>query len=190
MHATPTASKARILEETPTPRWAGKRFLLAEDSMALRRWIGLALHKTGASVSTVTNGREAMDAIHRAGQIGAPFDLVFMDLIMPHLNGYDAVYQLRLEGYQGRIVALIAETRPSRGLPSGPTPAVAKTIATTPKASAMPMDPNSSKGFRPTRSTSIIAGMVARMLMTAVSKLMLKASCSEAPAAFQSTSPK
>ena len=51
-------------------------------------------------------------------------------------------------------------------------------------------EPMISNGFRPMRSTNMIAGMVARMLTNPVSTLMRRAHCSVAPAAFHKISPK
>ena len=39
---------------------------------------------------------------------GCGFDVILMDVIMPELNGCDATYQLRQQGFAGKILMLTA----------------------------------------------------------------------------------
>ena len=84
------------------------RILLAEDGPDNQKLIGLILRKAGAEVTVAENGRVAVDAALAAERDGRPFDLVFMDMQMPELDGYEATRLLRARGYHRPIVALTA----------------------------------------------------------------------------------
>ncbi len=86
------------------------QILLVEDSEDNRRLIQLFLEKLGVKVTTATNGQEAMDTIlsHESNETCPRFDLVFMDMQMPVLDGYSATRQLREKGFAGTIIALTA----------------------------------------------------------------------------------
>jgi CheY-like chemotaxis protein/HPt (histidine-containing phosphotransfer) domain-containing protein len=88
-------------EEAPA-RIVG-RILLAEDGADNQRLLSTHLRKAGAAVTLVDNGRAAVEAA-----LASPFDLVFMDMQMPELDGYAATAALRRAGYRGPIVALTA----------------------------------------------------------------------------------
>jgi PAS domain S-box-containing protein len=81
----------------------GLRVLVVDDSPELRIIVAHILESQGASVSTATQGLEALQLIHSTA-----FDTVLMDIQMPVLNGYDATRQLRQEGYTLPICALTA----------------------------------------------------------------------------------
>jgi len=73
--------------------FAGRRVLLAEDN-ALNTEIAIEiLGMTGLTVEHAENGREAcaMFERHEPGY----YDLIFMDIQMPVMNGYDATRQIR-----------------------------------------------------------------------------------------------
>jgi signal transduction histidine kinase/DNA-binding response OmpR family regulator len=84
------------------------RILLAEDGIDNQRLIKTHLEKAGAEVVVAANGRIAFVAALEAAEAGKPFDLIFMDMQMPELDGYAATSKLRSNGYQGSIVALTA----------------------------------------------------------------------------------
>jgi signal transduction histidine kinase/CheY-like chemotaxis protein len=82
--------------------------LLAEDGVDNQVLISTVLKKAGASVEIVENGRLAVERALAAEAAGTPFDVVFMDMQMPELDGYGATTLLRQKGYRGPIVALTA----------------------------------------------------------------------------------
>jgi signal transduction histidine kinase/DNA-binding NarL/FixJ family response regulator/HPt (histidine-containing phosphotransfer) domain-containing protein len=82
--------------------------LLAEDGLDNQRLIAYHLKRAGAAVEVVDNGLAALEAVMNAAAAEQPFDLVFMDMQMPELDGYAATRRLRRAGYRGPIVALTA----------------------------------------------------------------------------------
>ena len=68
-----------------------KHILVAEDEAFLLDMMRKVLARHGVRVSTALNGQEAIDIIDKD-----PPDLLLLDLLMPHVDGY-AVLQHRKE---------------------------------------------------------------------------------------------
>jgi CheY-like chemotaxis protein len=85
------------------------RVLLAEDSEEALEVMSLLLEGLGYEVTPVTNGKECMDAVQRADSAGEPFDLVFLDIRMPLVDGNEAAVALRTTGYQNPLIAITAD---------------------------------------------------------------------------------
>ena len=66
------------------------KILIAEDDRELRRLFAHVLLKNGYTVKEVGNGKEALDAID-----AEYFDLIISDIMMPVMDGYELVRQLR-----------------------------------------------------------------------------------------------
>jgi CheY-like chemotaxis protein/anti-sigma regulatory factor (Ser/Thr protein kinase) len=87
------------------------RVLVVEDNLINRMVIESLLDKLGLTVTLLTDGQQAVDAI----TLGDPMpDLILMDLNMPVMDGYTAVAQIRQwEAKQNRenlpIIALTAD---------------------------------------------------------------------------------
>ena len=88
-------------DSTELQKLPPKPVLVVDDGEANRRLIELVLSRAGAVVTCAEDGQQAIDAIH-AGQ----FELVFMDMQMPVLDGRSATRQLRAAGCKIPIVAL------------------------------------------------------------------------------------
>lgn len=84
---------------------AGPRVLLAEDN-AVNQKIGLLmLGSAGCRTDVAANGAEALAALRLA-----PYDLVFMDIQMPEMDGLQAARQIRATFPPERQPAIIAMT--------------------------------------------------------------------------------
>ncbi len=79
------------------------RVLVAEDTPTNQKLAKLMLERMGLEVATAEDGAEA---IRKA--LAESFDLIFMDIQMPKVNGYEATREIRLEGLATPIVALTA----------------------------------------------------------------------------------
>ncbi len=86
-------------ETTPGPReeavldFHGSRILLVEDNLWNQEVAQEILENLKLTVETVSNGQEAVTAVETAE--AGWYDLVFMDVQMPVMNGYDAAKAIR-----------------------------------------------------------------------------------------------
>jgi signal transduction histidine kinase/CheY-like chemotaxis protein/HPt (histidine-containing phosphotransfer) domain-containing protein len=69
----------------------GGRILLVEDNLTNQKVILAMLSRLGVQVTLAENGQEALDAVEQS----VPFDLVFMDIQMPVMNGHEATRAIR-----------------------------------------------------------------------------------------------
>ena len=70
------------------------RVIVVDDDPASRQV--LAAHLAGLAETVLCgSGAEAVDAASAAIASGAPFDVVFLDIIMPHMDGHETLVRLR-----------------------------------------------------------------------------------------------
>ncbi|OAA27205.1 hypothetical protein AT15_05130 [Kosmotoga arenicorallina S304] len=89
--------------ESFTPQKA--KILIVEDNEANRLLFKRILQKIGHEVKVAENGKIAIDMMSRE-----KFDMVFMDMQMPIMDGYTATRKLRQMGIETPIIALTAHT--------------------------------------------------------------------------------
>ncbi|MFY0255037.1 response regulator [Chitinophaga sp. 30R24] len=89
--------KKTSVENTPVD-WvehtlAGKKVLLADDDMRNVFSISALMEEQGIEVFTAADGKEALEVLHAHPEV----NLVLMDIMMPEMDGYDAIAQIRTE---------------------------------------------------------------------------------------------
>jgi len=77
--------------------------LIAEDHEVNQFLFKTILESLGHTVSVANNGREAVEAVKADG-----FDVIFMDVQMPEMNGYEATEHIRELGIETPIIAATA----------------------------------------------------------------------------------
>jgi two-component system chemotaxis response regulator CheY len=68
--------------------------LIVEDDFTSRLLLQEILKSYGPSHIAV-NGKEAVEAAHLARKTGAPYDLICLDIMMPEMDGQEALRQIR-----------------------------------------------------------------------------------------------
>ena len=70
------------------------RILVAEDDFASRRMMQKLLEPWGRA-DVAVDGQEAIDAFELAWSERAPYELIFMDIMMPKVDGQEALKAIR-----------------------------------------------------------------------------------------------
>ena len=70
------------------------RVLIVEDDFASRRILQTFLSRHG-ECHVAVNGFEAIEAFQQAWQASEPYDLICMDIMMPEMNGQEALRRIR-----------------------------------------------------------------------------------------------
>ncbi|MGB3222673.1 MAG: response regulator [Desulforhopalus sp.] len=71
------------------------RALVVEDDFMVRQVVRDILEQNGAAVDIAVNGEEAVQAFRVAWRKQLPYDLLCMDIMMPVMDGQDALIKIR-----------------------------------------------------------------------------------------------
>ncbi len=83
----------------------GKKLMLVDDDMRNIYALSAQLEELGFEITLATNGREALEALEE----NPDMDLVLMDIMMPEMDGYEAMQKIR-EQEQFQKLPIIALT--------------------------------------------------------------------------------
>jgi chemosensory pili system protein ChpA (sensor histidine kinase/response regulator) len=86
----PAARRADLRAPRAGAVGGGPRVLVVDDSLSVRKFVGLMLERAGLEVRTAADGYEAMTLLAEA-----PADIVVTDLEMPRVNGFELIGDLR-----------------------------------------------------------------------------------------------
>lgn len=75
--------------------------LIIDDDAAVSRTLSLILTRAGYQVSTVTSGRKGLELLS-----SDRYDLVLTDIIMPELDGIEAIRRIRTDHPGLRVIAM------------------------------------------------------------------------------------
>ncbi|WP_405128635.1 7TM diverse intracellular signaling domain-containing protein [Pseudoalteromonas sp. PB2-1] len=103
-------SEVRLVETSPfckldEPENLKGHVLLAEDHPDNRRLIARILERMGLTVTTVENGKDAVQQT-----LENTFDLILLDIQMPIMDGQEALKMMQATGVTAPIIALTANT--------------------------------------------------------------------------------
>lgn len=133
--STGTANSSNGGHESPPGMDPDLKILVAEDNMVNQEVIKRMLRLEGfTNLSLACNGEEAVDFINEGIELGENYDLVFMDVQMPKIDGLTATRMIRNLGFEKPIIALTAfadESNMKECLNSGMTGFLAKPIRRT-----------------------------------------------------------
>lgn len=87
-------------DKTPTRH----RVLIADDDAAIRHGISKLLEKAGYEVSEAADGIAALNAIQEK-----QYDLVFLDIWMPHLSGLEVLARIRTGASRPKVIVTTSD---------------------------------------------------------------------------------
>jgi two-component system, chemotaxis family, chemotaxis protein CheY len=70
------------------------KILIVEDDFLNRNYLSRIVSKYG-DVDVAVDGTEAVEAVRRSYESGMPYDLLFLDIMLPQKDGLTALHEIR-----------------------------------------------------------------------------------------------
>lgn len=80
-----------------------KRVLVVDDALDNQNLMNAYLQRTSCKINFAKDGKEAVAAFVQAGSEFSGFDVIYMDLLMPLMNGFEATKAIRELERKGRL---------------------------------------------------------------------------------------
>ncbi len=109
-HAAPAAATGPSITARSLASGTPLAILVADDNAVNRKIAALMIGRSGYAVDSACDGNEAVDLTARAATAGKPYDIVFMDVHMPKLDGFAATRAIAAGhgAARPRIIAMTA----------------------------------------------------------------------------------
>ena len=91
------------IQSPPTPELSDVRIVVVDDNPVNQEIMSVLLEETHAKLSMAGNGLEALGLLEHE-----TFDIMFLDIQMPDMDGYETIKIIRERGYALPVVALTA----------------------------------------------------------------------------------
>ncbi len=98
---TPSSSAPVPLAEAVTTKVPGHRILIVEDEKPLSHALSMKLKHDGFETDVATNGSEAIEKLKNQS-----YDMVLLDLIMPVIDGFGVLEEIRNRKLQTPVIIL------------------------------------------------------------------------------------
>lgn len=83
--------------------------LVIDDLEMNRHLFKTILNNINFEVDLANNGKDGVTAIATSLTSDRQYDIVFLDMMMPEMNGVECAKQIRLAGFNGAIMAFSAD---------------------------------------------------------------------------------
>ena len=100
----PTIEDRKSLEPMINALPSELSILIAEDNLINQKVAQSIFKNIGYEIDIAKNGKEAVEMVEQGN-----YDVVFMDLLMPETDGYQAAEQIRSAGHTLPIIAMSAD---------------------------------------------------------------------------------
>ena len=100
------ATEAEVIEEAAPVKPKTPELILVDDSISIRKVVGMFLSNAGYNVEAATDGVDAIEKISKT-----PYDLIVTDLEMPRMHGYELIAEVRRESATKNIPIIVLTSR-------------------------------------------------------------------------------
>lgn len=101
----------------------GKRILVVDDDLAIRVLLHAVLKRLNFSVDLAEDGQSGLDKV-----AANPYDLVLLDLMMPRVNGYEFIDQMKNRDMVRKPHIIVFTAAGQRGVEKIPPNSVCNSI--------------------------------------------------------------